>query len=197
MIRVFYLLSLIFAGASLCSGQVVQNGSFETGTAPPFGGLYVPAPDSTTIANWTVSAGSVDYIGSDTWQAAAGSRSLDMNGHDAGTITQNITGFTLGQQYQLSFYMAANSDGSPIIFHLQASIGSVTNAFTFNGSGTSYANMGWSLRTMNFIASSTTLPLAFMSLDSGNAGPTLDNVSISTVPEPCPTSMLCAAGVWG
>src|SRR5205823_5221846 len=82
---------------------------FETGATPPFGGAYVPAPNSTAIPNWTVSSGSVDYIGSDTWQAADGSRSLDMSGHDAGTIMQNVSGFTVGQQYRLSFYLAGNN----------------------------------------------------------------------------------------
>jgi choice-of-anchor C domain-containing protein len=138
-----------------------------------------------------VQSGSVDYIGSDTWQAADGSRSLDMSGHDAGSIFQNVSGFTVGQQYRLSFDLASNVEGGPTIKSLQAQIGSTAQTFTFDGTGFSYANMGWSLRTLDFIANNTTMGLTFTSLDSGSAGPALDNVSITIVPEPAGASMLC------
>jgi choice-of-anchor C domain-containing protein len=155
------------------------------GDTPPFGGSFIPAPNSAAISGWTVQAGSVDYIGNDTWPAADGSRSLDMSGHDAGTITQNISGFIPGHQYRLSFYMAANNDGVARIFRLQARIGSAMEAFSFDATGRTYANMGWSLRTLDFTATDTTLALTFTSLDDGNAGPALDNVSISPVSGPC------------
>src|ERR1043166_4376364 len=185
MKSILCLFALTVAGAELCSGQTVLNGSFETGATPPFGGAFVPAPNSTAISGWTVQSGSIDYMGNDTWQAAAGSRSLDMSGHDAGTITQNISGFTPGRQYRLSFYMAGNNDGVSRIFQLRANIGSVTQTFAFDATGFTYSNMGWSLRTMDFTATDTTMALTFTSLDSGNAGPALDNVSISTASEPC------------
>ncbi len=194
--NIIYFLGLIVAGNNLCSGQIVVNGSFETGPTPPNGGTFVPAPDSTTIPGWTVQSGSVDYVGSDTWQAADGVRSLDMSGHDAGSILQNVSGFTIGQQYQLSFYMAANEVGPPTIKHLTASIDSATQTFTFDSTGHSYANMGWSLRTLDFTADNSTMALSFTSLDDTFYGPTLDNVSISAVPEPCTVSILCtAAGI--
>jgi choice-of-anchor C domain-containing protein len=179
---IFCLLTLLVGSAGLCSGQTVRNGSFEAGNAPPFGGSYIPAPNSTAISGWVVQAGSVDYIGNDTWPAADGSRSLDLSGHDAGTITQNISGFTPGHEYRLSFYMAANNDGVARIFRLQARIGSVTETFSFDATGRTYADMGWSLRTLDFIATHTTLTLEFTSLETGNAGPVLDNVSIAA---PC------------
>ena len=58
----------------------IINGSFETGIAispDPFKTLN--ATDSTSIAGWTVTSGSIDYIGS-YWTAQDGGRSLDMNG---------------------------------------------------------------------------------------------------------------------
>jgi choice-of-anchor C domain-containing protein len=186
-----YLLAVIFVGAQLCLSQTVLNGSFETGTTPPFGGTYVPAPNSSAIPNWTVQSGSVDYIGSDTWQAADGSRSLDMSGHNAGSILQNITGFTVGQQYRLSFYIAGN-DGDPPIKHLQAAVGSTAQTFTFDTTGFTYANMGWSLRTLDFTADNTTLALTFTSFDDTFSGPAIDNVSISPIPEPCASYLICA-----
>ena len=66
--------------------QHVTNGSFESGVAfsDPF--ITLNATDSTSITGWTVSAGSIDYIGS-YWQPADGSRSLDMNGLSTGAIS--------------------------------------------------------------------------------------------------------------
>jgi choice-of-anchor C domain-containing protein len=192
--QAIYSLVAIVAGSELCSAQIVSNGSFETGAPPPLGGTFVPAPNSTAIPGWTVQSGSVDYIGSDTWQAENGVRSLDMNGHEAGSILQNVSGFTAGLQYRLSFYMAAN-DGSPAIKHLEAHIDSVTQTFTFDGSGTTYANMGWSFRSMDFTANNATMALTFSSLDAGPAGAALDNVSISLVPEPSTASFFGAAAV--
>jgi choice-of-anchor C domain-containing protein len=193
------LLTVIAAGAGLCSAQIVVNGSFETGPTPPFGGLYIPAPDSTTLSGWTISSGSIDYVGSDYWPAQDGSRSLDMNGHNAGTISQNVGGLSVGQRYRLSFYMAGNNNGAAITFHLQANIGSTSQAFAFDGTGHTYSNMGWTLKTLDFTAANPSMGLSFTSLDSGidsgNAGPTLDNVSIAAIPEPTGCSLLGTAAL--
>lgn len=97
------VLALSAAGVGTVLGQNVFNGSFESGVAPPLGGEFIPAPNSGAIAGWTVQSGSVDHIGSDTWPAAEGSRSLDLNGHDAGTIVQTISGFVPGRPYRLAF----------------------------------------------------------------------------------------------
>ncbi len=183
MKKVLCLLALILAGTELCSGQTVLNGSFEEGDTPPLGGVCIPTKDSTAIRGWTVRSGSIDYIGDDTWQAAYGSRSLDLSGHDAGSIMQNVSGFTPGHKYRLYFYMAANSDGSPAVFHLQASVGATKQTFSFDATDHTYSNMAWSLKTMDFTATSETMSLTFTSLNRGVAGPALDNVCIGKLPE--------------
>jgi choice-of-anchor C domain-containing protein len=195
MKKTLCLLGFMIAGVELCSGQLVVNGSFETGPTPPYGGLYIPAPDSSTIPGWTVSNGSIDYVGSDYWQPADGSRSLDMDGHNPGTIMQNVSGLTVGQLYKLSFYMAGNNNFSPVTFHLQASVGSNSQTFTFDATGYSYTNMGWTLKTLDFTATATAMPLTFTSLDPGFSGPTLDEVSIVAIPEPCAGMLFCTAAV--
>lgn len=192
--KLICMVSLAAAGGSLCHGQVVSNGSFESGpSSPPVGGVYIPAPDSTTIPGWTVVSGSVDYVGNNTWQAENGNISLDMCGHNAGTIMQNVSGFTVGNQYRLSFYMAANVFDPPTIKNLNASVGSTSHTFTFDGTGHSYSSMGWTLDTLNFTATSSTMAVEFADLDNSDAGATLDNVSITPAPEPGAISLLCAA----
>ena len=138
--------------------QVVINGSFEQGTDPG-NNVAVFAGDSTTITGWTVQSGSVDYVGT-RWMAADGNRSLDLSGQSAGSILQNaVNGFTVGMQYRLSFYMAANTEGGSAIKSLQADIGSVSQSFSFDGTGHSASDMGWSLRTLDFVATATSLNL--------------------------------------
>lgn len=51
MKKVFSLMILIAVGSALCTAQTVQNGSFETGATPPYGGSYIPAPNSTAISS--------------------------------------------------------------------------------------------------------------------------------------------------
>ena len=53
---------------TLLSGNLLVNGSFETGTAIPprtlTGGGYLPLnPGSAAIDGWTVTQGEIDYVG--------------------------------------------------------------------------------------------------------------------------------------
>jgi len=192
-----HLTVFLCLAAGLAQGQTVVNGSFELGVNPGPTSIELNAGDSTSLTGWTVVSGTIDYVGG-TWTAGDGSRSLDLSGTSAGQIEQIITGFTVGQNYQLSFLMAANTADGPSVKTLQASIGSATQTFTFDGTGHSNANMGWSQRTMNFTATSSSLTLDFNSLVDGLFGPALDAVAIAPVPEPGTMSLLgCAALVCG
>ncbi len=91
----------------------VVNGSFELGTDPGGSFLTVNAGES-SITGWTVDSGSVDYIGG-YWAASDGLRSIDMNGLTTGSISQTITGLTIGQQYRVSFDLAGNTDFGPTV----------------------------------------------------------------------------------
>ncbi|NQZ64130.1 DUF642 domain-containing protein, partial [Crocosphaera sp.] len=70
--------------------------------------------------------------------------------------------------------------------------------FTFDISGKSTSNMGWETKTWMFTATGSTTTLSFISNNDGNAGPALDNVSVSEtfvtdVHEPQTLMMLGAA----
>src|SRR4051794_2456892 len=71
--------------------ELVTNGGFEDGPEPdPNGpGFTVVPAGAPTIPGWTVTRGSVDYIGP-YWQHADGKRSIDLNGNEPGTIAQAI-----------------------------------------------------------------------------------------------------------
>lgn len=194
--RLIQTVILLFLATGLAKGQTVVNGSFELGISIPDNNIIqLNAVDSTSLTGWTVVSGSIDYVGSSRWQAGDGSRSLDMNGSSAGTIEQIVAGFTPGQSYQLSFLMAANTEGGPTIKSLQASIGSTSQTFTFDGTGHSDANMGWSERTMDFTATSTSMTLDFTGLQNSIYGAALDAVAIAPVPEPGTMSLLGSAAL--
>ena len=163
--------------------NITVNGSFETGpliTDPiGFKTLYGGATD---ITGWTVIADSIDYIGT-YWQSSDGSHNLDLSGRTAGGIKQDLTTVP-GMMYLVEFDMAGNPDGSPTIKTLGVSAGSASQTFTFDTSGTSHGNMGWTTKSWTFVAAAGTTTLAFMSLDQSCYGPALDNVRVNPIPAP-------------
>jgi len=178
----------------------IINGSFENGVANIGDFKTINATDSTSITGWTVSGGSVDYIGT-YWTAADGSRSLDMNGLSAGTITQLVTGLTNGQQYKVTFDLAGNTDAGPTIKTLDVTASAGSNAYAFSIAGHDRNNMGWVTESFVFTADGASDLLSFSSaVFSGGTGdnpaafgPALDNVSISATPLPSTWLMLLSA----
>ena len=95
--------SISLAGSALgFSG--VTNGSFEEGvfSGAPFDELHA---GSTSMTGWTIEAGSVDWVGG-YWPASNGSRSVDLNGDGAGTISQTLA-TTIGNTYTVTFDLSA------------------------------------------------------------------------------------------
>ena len=167
----------------------ITNGSFETGTPispAPF--ITLNATDSTSISGWTVTSGSIDYIGS-YWTAQDGSRSLDMNGLTNGTISQHVTGLTAGHVYKVSFWLAGNPDRQDLgtIKTLGVTASADSQVFTFDVAGSSLPALSWVLKSFFFTASDTFTDLTFSSLTGGSFpafGAALDNVSLSETPLP-------------
>ncbi len=162
-----------------------QNGSFE-GTNP-CNMFDVPA-GSTLIPGWTVSVGNIDWESAPPcgWQASAGSNSLDLVGAGAGGIggIQQTFDTVPGTTYQVSFDLAGNYGAGPVIKPLAVTVNGVTTNFTFDTTGRSALNMGWTTHTITFTANSTSTTIDFVSDVSGaggslNAGAALDNVRIA------------------
>lgn len=161
--------------------NLVSNGSFETGTEP---GTYATVgTGETTIADWSVTSGTVDYIGG-YWQAADGARSIDLAGNSYGTLSQAVN-LVANQAYNLTFFLSANPDNSEFPRTVQVGVGGLTQNFDFTGSP-NRSDMGWQQQSYNFVATTTgSTLLSFKALNAGNFyGPALDNVSLSAVPEP-------------
>jgi len=174
--------------------NLIQNGSFETATVNPGPFLQLNA-GSTVITGWTVSQGSIDYIGT-YWQASDGGRSLDIHGSWIGKIEQTFN-TTIGATYRVTFDLAGNPNASPIIKDMRVSAGGSSADFSFDITGKSPSNVGWVSKSWDFTANSTTTTLEFIGLGSGTNGPALDNVSVIAVPEPSSMLGLLGLGVLG
>jgi choice-of-anchor C domain-containing protein len=169
--------------------NLIQNPSFELGVGGT-DSFNTLSNGDTSINNWTV-GGSIDYILT-YWQAQDGTRSLDLNGFQSlGSVKQDFTA-AIGQKYLVSFWLAGNPDGDPVIKTVGVDVNNdpTIHSFTFDSTGATHGNMGWQQYSFTFTAGQTNETLKFVSLDCGSGGiptcsygPALDNVSVSAVPE--------------
>ena len=170
------MLALLAASASAAPAV---NGSFEAGSAP---GLFtqLSAGDSTTITGWTVSSGTIDYIGT-YWPAADGARSIDLNGSGPGAIQQTVP-TTIGAAYRVTFSMSGNPAGGIGTKTLTAGIGAAPASFSYEIGAVNpptLTDMKWATRTFTFVATAATTTLTFTStVANGVFGPALDNVRV-------------------
>lgn len=197
----------------LSAGAVtITNGSFENASIDPNsfpnGFVTLTQPD-TSITGWSVTGGSIDYIGS-YWQAGDGQRSLDMSGVSQGTIaSQTIGGTVAAQTYIVTFLMSGNPDNGPAAKTLDVWVNAGAHStYTFDTSvaGNSHSSMGWVTESFTFVgtgsdvlhfASTTPAPLSGPSGDLAAFGPALDGISITegaaagpAAPEPSTWAMM-------
>ena len=161
--------------------NLLVNGSFEDGPEPDAAGPgFTPyEAGSTAIPGWSITRGSVDYIGS-YWQHADGRRSIDLNGNEPGTIAQTFR-TRPGATYLVTFSLAGNDCGDAGgVKTLVVRAAGHEQDFTFDATGRTYADMGWVIRSWEFTAEAdeTTLEFSSTTETSVACGPALDRVSV-------------------
>ena len=217
--------AVLFAGGAHASANLVTNGDFESTTNG--GNKQLAASTAATVKNdklttltgWTSSNGNdggFNFVLSsgiaDTWDSVKWLKGKNNGYTDSanggnffasdpvyhpGTLTQTISGLTVGSAYTLTFdyalaqqtgFRGANEDN-----YWAVSFGGVTqnsDLLSIENGGFS----GWSTATMNFTATSVTQALSFLAKGTAPGAPPfllLDGVSmVATVPEPETWAML-------
>jgi hypothetical protein len=190
------VLLCLFVLSAMSLAQTVTNGSFE---ADPFsfsGTLGLGCGN--TLTGWSTVCSpdhlypwglpnSNQYNGGPT---PFGNQFVILGdfGQGGSSISQVISGFTLGQTYTLSFALASEFPGPGS--EMQASIGSNVQIFTAPSNVSNYWDV-WQMFSMSFVADNTNMTLTFEGLPAGvSFDPGLDNVSISGANVPEPSSLL-------
>ncbi len=188
--------------AGAVTNSILLNGSFEYGSYP------VPAPSWTDLTasnpcsgicidNWTVTSGSVDWVGS-YWTAEDGNYSIDLNGTSQGSISQTLTTVP-GATYDVNFHLSGNFDNilyandSWVVGHTGANQMTKTTTVSASGdmaypytatynSSWSHSNMEWAPELYQFTATSNSTTLMFTGdPTAGGWGPVIDNVSVTRI----------------
>jgi len=164
--------------------NLLVNGSFEEGPDPGEQGFISLDKDSKEIKGWVVTRAQIDYVGT-YWQHADGNRSIDLHGSPGyGGIKQTFK-TKKGQKYRVSFALAANPEGAVAEKKIGVKAAGKEEKFTFDGTGKTKEDMGWSTQVWDFEATGDETTLEFYTLmeEDPNCGPVLDNVSVVPVKE--------------
>ena len=177
--------------------NLVVNGSFELGIDPA-GQTQLVDGDITSLTGWRVLAVGVNYADSSAWDAADGTRSVELNGQgQLGGIVQRVFGFNPGRTYRLRYDVSANPfdpNPRPKASRVIASIsGGNVDIFTYTLNDINTAgNMLYTTVSYDFVAGNTFRDVQFRSLTTGTYGPVIDAVSITIVPEASTWAMMIA-----
>ena len=176
------------AAADAAGPNLILDHSFEAPAAPaadPANG-YTIVTGPAAFGAWRV-GGEVDLVGPAgpyAMSARDSQQSLDLNGTMPGRVAQVIP-TTPGQTYALSFELAGNPYGEPGLVTLDVGAGTLVQAFSFDRTGRTAANMGWTRMTMTFVTGDEFTNISFQSTTAGASGPMIDAVSVEpSAPDP-------------
>jgi hypothetical protein len=225
------VLATMFGGAQ-ASPNLVLDGNFAQASLSPSGSGYMSfelgswsynsTNYTTTLANWTNASGAYNYVmtsgtaaalgqygtltladGSAIGTAPGGGNFLANDGdYNSGTVSQTVTGLTIGAPTTLAFWWGAgiqNGYSTPNTENWQASLCPISgcvgndtqNAASYTLTAVDFS--GWMQATMTFIPTSTSEVLSFLAIGTG-APPFLLLADISvTTPEPGTLAVMITA----
>jgi hypothetical protein len=191
------LLTLCGVLALAMVGQLKATTIFSDNFNAEHGGIG--AFNYNAFANWSVSGGTVDLIGSpgffDFFPANGLYVDLDGTSFQAGTLTSIGIPVTPGN-YVLSFLLAGSQRGDFNTVHVNVSGGLASSTYSLN------SDTPLTLETMSFtVLAPTTINLSFHNAGGDNIGLILDNVRLNQVSSPVPDSgstiLFLAIGMFG
>lgn len=180
------LLSL--AGAAMVQAtadNIVVNGDFEEPVVPGEQGWEIYYGGQ-SFPGWTVGGHSVDIVHDhgvrESWVSPSGHQGVDLNGQGPGSITQYLPTIP-GATYLLSFAMAGNQVGGPIIVTMDflwgEEIVDTLSFLTITPAPETPGDIGWCYHQYTLVALTDLTRLTFESLsNTGARGPALDDVQV-------------------
>jgi hypothetical protein len=210
VISVFAVLIIVVTGVA--KADVIVNGSLTgpivTGGVPPGWTILTESPDTNDIDH-NVGDGSPFGVAPSGPSPDGGTWvGLGRNGSFVETFGQTMTGLTIGEAYNISWY--AGNFGAPVgANYIQPNaIEALINGISIGAGPTLDLGPDWFAQSLSFTASAVSEDLAFR-LFSSTAGPSylsIDGINVtSTVPPvpgvPEPATMLLLGsgliGLWG
>lgn len=178
--------SLLMACLVSVFGQnSLDNAGLETSTENPGNSVILLGAGSSALPSWTVGGSGVTYVGS-LVTASQGARSVHLHRGSPGWIEQKF-GTVAGQAYRVTYDVSAyvSPNGSTArLMRGKATASSpttpslATQNFSYDGTGKTFPNVGWSTFTFDFIANGANATLRFETSETGAAGPMIDNVRV-------------------
>jgi choice-of-anchor C domain-containing protein len=171
--------------------SLIVNGSFEEGPAVR---LFLNLREGdTSLPGWVVTGEGIDYVAGDYWVSSRSARAIDLDGsarsrktppYVQGGIAQTFP-TVVGTRYRVTFDLAGNPNQLPRVKPLRVSAAGETVDFTFDSTGKTGRDMGWTPKSWAFTATGTTTTLEFRSLTVSpqtGFGAAIDNVVVIAEP---------------
>jgi hypothetical protein len=186
------------AGQAAASTNLLTNGSFEDigGAAYQGWGGYTFGAGFSTLPGWTVDFGSVDVTtNASGWSPAAdGQNSLDINGWEAGQISQAFDDVA-GKTYTVTFDYSRNAAGAPDPATADVAVGDALVHVSSANDPSQFGTVGamlWKTESFTFVGSGHDT-ISLTATVPGNGGVFFDDVRVSGgVPEPAAWSLMIA-----
>jgi choice-of-anchor C domain-containing protein len=181
----------LFVGATAAHANIIVNPSFEQPVVADSPGFQFYFAGSPAIPGWTIVGNSVDVLKDTRWQPHEGHQSVDLTGVTAGGLYQDLP-TTPGTTYHLSFWLAGNPEfagagGGPFVKAMRLSWGgSPVGNLSFDVTGKTNFNLGWTNYQYDLAATGPTTRLQFESLTAGFSGPMIDDLSLVALVPPGP-----------
>jgi len=172
--------------ASAAPINLIENGSFESvSQSNGTWSIY------SSLAGWQVGKNGVEVRNNNAGNAFDGVNFIELDTTANSWIAQTFE-TTVGQTYKVSFYYAPRegvaADSNDIVVMLNSA-----NLRTAGGNGLSRSGNNWQEYDFNFVAMGELSTLGFRASGLSNGyGGSLDNVSVSAVPEPSSWATLLA-----
>lgn len=187
--------ALLVAGEA--QAVTIVNGGFEDTATSQF--LTLSPETATTIPGWSVGRGGVVLV-----STSAANHSVQLSDSSGGQIVQRLTGLTPGKTYSVSFDVgggggvkrfivsATGGDAQLFSYLVPAAELAQSAALTAGSAATVASATVWQKMRYVFVASGTTQQLQFLGLNRHDDGALIDNIAITSVPEPGSWAMLLA-----